>query len=225
MAVVGLKKMGKPSPVRFWQIAALQAGASILGNMQGRGARNREIRESREAMEASRSAYTQQQYDNPYADMQNPYEDLTVNRQQAQFQAQQQAQQRADILGGLRGTAGGAGVAGLAQAMAGQAALGAQQISASIGQQEAQNQKLRAQGAMQVQRLEGYGEQLKSQREQDRLETLYGMDMSRLTAANEAKQKANAAMWEGIGSAAGTLAEGASFNSATGKWDFKGSGR
>ena len=78
---------------------------------------------------------------------------------------------------------------------------------------------------MQVQRLEGYGEQLKSQREQDRLETLYGMDMSRVTAANEAKQKANAQMWEGIGSAAGTLASGASFNSATGKWDFKGSGR
>ena len=222
MAVVGLKKMGKPSPVKFWQVAAIQAGAAILGNMQGRGARNREIRQSREAMEASRAKYEKQIYRNPYADMENPYEDLTVNQQQAQFQAQQGAQSRADILEGLRGTAGGAGVAGLAQAMANQSALGAQRISASIGEQEARNQKLRAQGAMQVQRLEGYGEEMKSQREQQRIETLYGMDMSRMTAANEAKQKANAQMWEGIGSAAGTLAGGASFNSATGKWDFQG---
>ena len=205
---VGLKKMGKPSPVKFWQVAAIQAGAAILGGLIGSRARRREQRRAREAMQTSRDAYMQQEYTNPYADMENPYEDLTINQQQAQFQAQQGAQQRADILEGLRGTAGGAGVAGLAQAMAGQAALGTQRISASIGQQEARNQRLRAQGAMQVSRLEGYGEQMRSTREQQRMETLYGMDMSRLTAANQARQKSRQNMISGLGQAAGSLAGG-----------------
>ena len=150
----------------------------------------------------------QQEYVNPYANLENPYEDLTINQQQAQFQAQQGAQQRADILEGLRGTAGGAGVAGLAQAMAGQAALGTQRISASIGQQEAMNQRLRAQGAARVQQLEAGGEMMRSQREQQRIETLYGMDMSRLTAANQARQQARQNMISGLGQAAGSLAGG-----------------
>ena len=42
---------------------------------------------------------------------------------------------------GLRGAAGGSGIAGLAQALANQGQLQTQRISASIGQQEAANQK------------------------------------------------------------------------------------
>ena len=114
---VGLKKMGKPSPLKVlppmvWMGIA-QAGVSILGGMMGSKKRRREQRDANKAMQASRDAYMQQEYTNPYANMENPYEDLTVNQQQAQFQGQQQAQSRADILEGLRGTAGGAGVAGL----------------------------------------------------------------------------------------------------------------
>ena len=210
---VGLKTMGKPSPLKAplpptaWMGIA-QVGASLLGGLIGSKRRRREQARARQAQEASRQAYMQQEYTNPYANLENPYEDLTVNQQQAQFQAQQQAQQRADILGGLRGTAGGAGIAGLAQAMANQSALGAQQISASIGQQEAQNQRLRAQGAMRVEQLEASGEMMRSQREQGRLETLYGMDMSRLTAANQARQKARSQMISGIGQGLGTIAQG-----------------
>ena len=215
---VGLKKMN--SPIKWVGVGAFitgnpmaamgiaQAGASILGGLFGRKKRRREQRDARKAMEASRRAYMEQEYVNPYANLENLYEDLTVNQQQAQFQAQQQAQQRADILGSLRGTAGGAGVASLAQAMANQSALGAQRISASIGEQEARNQRLRAQGAAQVQKLERYGESLRSTREQERLETLYGMDMSRLTAANEARQQARQQVVSGIGAGLGTIAQG-----------------
>ena len=213
---VGLKKMGKPSPAKWAWLAAnpmaamgiAQAGASILGGLIGGRRRRREQRDARKAMEASRERYMQQEYTNPYANLENPYEDLTINQQQAQFQGQQQAQQRADILGGLRGTTGGAGIAGLAQAMAGQAALGTQRISASIGQQEAANQRLRAQGVMQVQRLEAAGEESVSRREQGRLETLYGMDMSRVTAANKARQQARSQAIAGVGAGLGTIAQG-----------------
>ena len=230
MAVVGLKKMGSPlkvlpvlaaaggagglgafigaNPMAAMGIA--QAGIGLLGGLIGGRRRRREQRDARKAMEASRKRYMEQEYVNPYANLENPYEDLTVNQQQAQFQSQQQAQQRADILGGLRGTAGGAGIAGLAQAMAGQAALGTQKISASIGKQEAANQRLRAKGAMQVQQYERYGEALKQGKEEERIETLYGMDMSRLTAANEARQQARQQMIGGVGQGLGTIAQGMS---------------
>jgi hypothetical protein len=227
---VGLKKMGKPSPLKVLPVVAAaggagglgafiganpmaamgiaQAGASILGGLIGSRKRRREQREARTAMEASRQAYMEQEYVNPYANLENPYEDLTVNQQQAQFQAQQGAQQRADILEGLRGTAGGAGVAGLAQAMAQQSTLQTQKISASIGKQEALNQRLRAQGAAQTQRLERYGEQIRRGKEEQRIQTLYGMDMARLTAANRARQQARQQMISGIGSGLGAIAQG-----------------
>jgi len=204
---VGLKKMRSPLklPPMAW-VGIAQVGASILGGLIGSKRRRREQREARKAMEASRKRYMEQEYTNPYANLENPYEDLTINQQQAQFQAQQGAQQRADILEGLRGTAGGAGVAGLAQAMAGQAALGAQRISASIGKQEAMNQRLRAQGAMKTQQLERYGEQIRQGKEEERIQTLYGMDMSRVTAANRARQQARSQMISGIGAGLGTMA-------------------
>ena len=95
---------------------------------------------------------------NPFAglqtDFENVYEDLTVNQQQAQFQAEQGRLQRANILQGLRGAAGASGIAGLAQTLANQGTLQAQQISASIGQQETANQRLAARGAAQVQQME-----------------------------------------------------------------------
>tara|TARA_Y100000593_G_scaffold63253_1_gene116944 strand:- start:10364 stop:11509 length:1146 start_codon:yes stop_codon:yes gene_type:complete len=85
-------------------------------------------------------------------DTQNVYEDLTVNQQQAQFQAQQGAQQRANIMQNLQGAAGGSGIAGLAQAMANQGQLATQAASASIGEQESRNQMLRAQGEENIRR-------------------------------------------------------------------------
>tara|TARA_R100001082_G_scaffold33298_2_gene17262 strand:+ start:4180 stop:5301 length:1122 start_codon:yes stop_codon:yes gene_type:complete len=95
---------------------------------------------------------------NVYAGMENPYEDLTVDMRAAEFQAQQGAQQRANILSGLRSAAGSSGVAGLAQALANQGTIQAQQISANIGQQERANQRLAAQGQMQIEQMERAGE-------------------------------------------------------------------
>jgi hypothetical protein len=211
---VGLKKMGKPSPVK-WVVPAIMAVTQLAktginiwqGSKRLKGAKE-EREKASQAEAAARARYENQQYINPYAGIENPYEDLTVNQQQAQFEAQQGAQSRADILEGLRGTAGAAGVSGLAQVMANQSALGAQRISASIGQQEAMNQRLRAQGAMQTQRMEAAGEAMVAGKEEQRIETLYGMDMSRLTAANQARQQARQQMWSGIGEGLGTIAGG-----------------
>ena len=94
---------------------------------------------------------------NPYANMENTMEDLTVNQQQAEFQAQQGQQQRANIMQNMQGAAGGSGVAALAQAMANQGQLATQRASASIGMQESSNQMAAARqaGSNQLQEREG----------------------------------------------------------------------
>ena len=137
----------------------------------------------------SRAAYEDFEFRNPYADMENVYEDLTVNTQQAEFQAQQAAQQRANIMQGMQGAAGGSGIAALAQAMANQGQLQTQQISASIGQQEARNQELMARGAERVQRMGLEGEAAVQQAESGRISTLLGMDYGALAAGNQAVQQ------------------------------------
>jgi len=99
--------------------------------------------------------------ENKYEGMENRFEDMTVDTRAAEFQAQQGGQQRANILQGLRGAAGTSGVAGLAQAMAGQGQLQAQQISAGIGQQERQNKMLSAQEGSRIDQMQrGAGMQL-----------------------------------------------------------------
>jgi len=123
--------------------------------------------------------YRAQDFKNPYAE--NVFEDLTVNQQQAQFQAQQGSQQRANIMQGLRGAAGSSGIAGLAQSLANQGQLQTQQISASIGVQEAANQRAAAQGQQQVQR----GEELLQGMNVDRQSTLLGMQFGQTTGANQ----------------------------------------
>ena len=191
-------------------------GLQAIGQIGGKRARKRARRQARQAteqqlafqreqlalLEKQKDVYRSMEFTNPYEGMQNPFaenvfEDLTVNQQQAQFLAQQGAQQRADILGSLRGAAGSSGVAGLAQSLANQQQIQAQRISASIGQQEAANQRLRAQGALQVQKGQAAvdmavrgGDAMVQQAEMARQATLLGVAYSGAAGANKAVQQA-----------------------------------
>ena len=213
---VGLYKMGKPSPFKepvtlaSWAasnpqlaVAGVSAVGSIISGIFGRKKRRREQAEAKKEMLAARKRWESLDFSNPYANMENPYEDLAVNQQQAEFLAQEGRQQRADILQTLRTTAGGAGIAGLAQALAGQGQVQSQKISSLIADQEAKNQRLRAKGASEVQRMERYGEAIKRGWEKEREETLFGMSMQRTTAANLARARAKQQMWGGLGTLTG----------------------
>ena len=149
-------------------------------------------KEQQRKLDAQKDIYRAMEFKNPYAE--NVYEDLTVNLQQAEFQAQQGAQQRANIMQGLRGAAGSSGISGLAQVLANQGQLQAQQISGSIGMQEAQNQKLAAQGAMQVQA----GEAMLQTMEMDRQATLLGISMGESAGANAAAAQAQSNLLAGM---------------------------
>ena len=143
-------------------------------------------------LDKQKAEYKAMTFENPFADMENVFEDITVNQQQAEFQQQQTMQQRANIMQNLRGAAGASGIAGLAQSLANQGALQTQRISASIGQQEARNQLAIARGASAVQTAERQGEQFVQQSEMNRQATLLGMQMGQTSGANLAMQQAQA---------------------------------
>ena len=88
----------------------------------------------------------------------NTMEDLTVNQKQFELQKQMSQQGAANAMDTFRSAAGGSGVAGMAQAIANQQAQSAQQISASIGQQESANQMASAQQESRNQVAMGQGE-------------------------------------------------------------------
>ena len=142
--------------------------------------------------------------------MENTMEDLTVNTQAAEFQAQQQAGGFANTMDKLSSSAGGSGIAALAQSMAGAQSNAAQAASADIGRQEAGNQRAERQMAGQLQQQEIQGEYASRAAEKDKVDTMFGMSQQRLGAANEARDAATASIVGGVGSMVGGAASAAS---------------
>jgi len=134
----------------------LQIASGIFGNRAAKRAAAKRNKEARRLQgKLDRLEMNRQEIINPYENVQNlsgmlsnPFADLSVATQAAEMQAEQSDQALANTLDTIRETGGGAGSA---TALA-QAALRSKQgISANIEQQEAQNQKLQAQGEQQAQ--------------------------------------------------------------------------
>ena len=229
----------KVSPAKFLGAALSVVGGIsniIGGNKAGKAAKEQQ-RIAREELDKQKAAFegldtsnlmagVTNAYSGIQTNYENVYEDLTVNQQQAQFQAQQGAQQRSDILETMRGAAGGSGIAALAQTMANQGQLATQQASASIGQQEARNQALAAQGAGAKQTAEAQALQTMAMGEQqaestrlagaaaargleyEKTQGLLSMASGELQAANEARAAAEAQKQAGISGVIGGVASG-----------------
>ncbi len=176
------------------------AGASkiIMAN-QGRKGRIAEQAAAKQEMQKNKAAYENLDTSNAYANLENKFEDMTVNTQQADFEAQQNQQNQANIMQNMQGAAGGSGIAGLAQAMANQGQMSAQKASASIGQQEAANQKLAMGEASKNQQLEAAGQQASQQMTMDKTGTLLGMSQQRKAGADAARAAAKQQAMEGVG--------------------------
>jgi hypothetical protein len=182
--------------------------ANVAGGLIGGRARRQEQRAARAQMQERMTAYENMQFTNPYANMQNTMEDLTVNTQQADFLAQQQQQGLANTMGALQGAAGGSGIAALAQAMSNQQSQKLQQSSASIGLQESQDQMAAAQQGAQIQQLEAQGEGQVQQMELGRNQTLLGMSQQRLASADAARAQATNQLLSGVAGVAGGVLGG-----------------
>lgn len=186
------------------------AGAISASNAKQEAADKEDA--ARAEMERQKQIFSNLDTSNPYANMENMMEDLTINQKQAEFQKNQQMQQQANILESMKGAAGGTGVAALAQAMANQGSLNAQQASASIGAQEAANQRLAAQQAASIQNMERQGEVYARGQRRDIAETMLGMSQAETAAHRQAGQQAQAAQQAAFaGVAEGGAALGTSY--------------
>ena len=196
-----------------WGVA-LGIGANLLGGLFGSRAADKAKRDAKEKerlarqeMDRLKDMYSNLDTSNPYLNMENTLEDLTINQQQAQFQQQQFQQSQANILDSLRGAAGGSGIAAMAQALAQQGQLAAQRSAVDIGRQESQNQLLRQQEAGRLQGLEREGEIQSRDWERDKVSTLLGMAQGDTAAARQgvaAAKQAKAQAWSGALSGIGS---------------------
>lgn len=143
--------------------AAISGGVQLIGGLFGMGAAKK--RERAAALEKARLEKkltslenSRQKIINPYDEVEdlssmasNPYDSLGVATQAAEIQIEQADISLANTLDTIRSTGASAGGA---TALA-QAALQSKKgVSASIEQQEASNEKLRAQGKQQQQQLQ-----------------------------------------------------------------------
>ena len=176
---------------------------SIASGIIGSKARRQEERLAQGEYDRYKTRLEDRDTSNPYANMENMYEDLTVNTQAADFTAQQQNQGMANTMDQFKGSAGGSGIAALAQAMAGQQSVNAQRASVDIGQQERSNLMAERGMAGQLQNQEREGELMSRQMENQKVNTLLGMSQGRLGAAKEARAQAKQAIIGGVGQLAG----------------------
>ena len=157
---------------------------------------------ARKEMQRLKNIYASVDTSNPYLNMENKMEDLTINQKQAEFEAQQFQQSQANILDTMRGAAGGSGIAAVAQALAQQGQLASQKASASIGAQESRNQTLRQQEASKIQAAQRAGEMQSRQMTMQKHGTLLGMASQEAAAYHQqrmqAEQQANDAAASGF---------------------------
>ena len=177
--------------------------------------------EQRQVLDAQKAEFKQFEFTNPFEGMENVYEDLTVSQESAKFQMEQGKQQRADLMRQLRTAAGGSGIAGLAQTLAGQGAIQARQVATDISLQERQNAMMKAQGAATVEQLERQGasaadmarrggEAMLQEAEMSRQSTLLGMEYGGMAGANQAVQSAMANQMSAMGASVAAQSAAAS---------------
>ena len=185
--------------------AAISGAGSLLGGVFGavgagkaKRVAERKERKAREEMDRMKKIYSELDTSNPYANMENTMEDLTVNKQAAEFQKEQSMQNQANIMQQMRGAAGGSGIAALAQSMAQQGSMDAQKASAGIGQQEAANQKAERTMAGSIQMKEREGDMQSRNMQFGKVSSMMGMSAGELVGAQQRQQAGQEAMMEGI---------------------------
>jgi hypothetical protein len=208
-----------PSGETTWAVAPAVAAAGIqmagqavggaikaVGSLFGGGKRRREQRAAQQELAGRMSEYESLDTSNPYKNLTNTYENLTVNTQAADFASQQSSQGAANIMGNLAAAAGGGGVAALAQSLANSQAQAAQQASVTIGQQEQRNAMLGAQGEQQRQQAVATGERQSQKMNMEKTGTMLGMAQQRKAAADQARKDATDALVGGMADMAGGVA-------------------
>ena len=176
----GESPLRKPSPLKKVPLIGnvIQAGIGLVG----RGKRKRALKRAQGAYDMQMQRFENIDTSNPYADMENVYEDATVSTQAADFAKAQSMQSQANMMDQFGQAAGGSGIASLAQVMSQQQSAQAQQAAVDIGNQEQQNQQQQMAEAGRLQDKFRTGEEMRRQMESDKLQSMItttGQDLSK----------------------------------------------
>ena len=148
-----------------------------------------EARRTKSNLSRLTNMYSNLSMSNPYLNMENAMEDLTVNQNQYQFQRQAFQQSQKNILGALRPTAGASGVASLAQSLVRQNQVSEQQMAASIAREESRNRTLALQQREGLERLEREGRRIPIDFQAQQMQTMIGMQQQEMMMNKELQQK------------------------------------
>ena len=219
------KKYIGSSPMKVLPLAAISAGAGLIGGaIDYFGNRKAKKEAERKGRIAQREAdkrlqdYKDKEFVNPYENMQNVYEDATIDQRAAEFQRDAAAQSQADTLESLQAGGGtGAGTAALATAMSRQGAQQAQAAAANIGAQERQNQQMALAEAGRLQDLNIAGQEQVRRQEEQREMDLYGLSAgianTEAGLASAAQSGMNTALGGAIADVGAGFLPGGVFNS------------
>jgi len=184
---------------------AVGIGLSIAGSAVGAISANKAKKEAerREAValeEYNRleDTYSQLDTSNPYANMENTMEDLTIDQRGFDLAMQKHAQSQGNILQDTTETAGSSGISVVAQGLAEEGKLATESAGSTIGMQEQENQGKERSMATNLQFKEREGEVYSRSQKKDIAGTLLGMSQQEVASYREQVASANEAKWKAI---------------------------
>ena len=214
----------KDSPLLIWETIIGAVAPTIIGNLfggkkkSGSSSNRQLLQQSTKRFDELFETYQQSEFqpldiealrqeniykdqenilagqENIFEDQENVFEELEVDTQATDYAREQFQQQQANIMQGLRGTAGASGVAGLAQSLSGQATKQARETQATIGQQLQQNRKMKLQEQSRLNQQERTEQARLNQMglmEQSRMNQQFLAEQSRLNQADRQLMIAN----------------------------------
>ena len=153
----------------------------------------RQLAEAQRKFEERLDAYEKSEFkplDEDALKQENVMEELEVDTQAQDYAREQFQQQQANIMAGMRGVAGGSGIAGLAQALSNQAKQQARETQVSISEQLRANRALERQEAARLKAQERAvtlaNMQGANQFEIDKMTTLIGVAGEQVKGARQA---------------------------------------
>ena len=173
------------------------AGGAFLGSLFGKRRRGsslqRQLAEAQRKFEERLDAYEESQFkplDEEALKQENVMEELEVDTQAQDYAREQFQQQQANIMAGMRGVAGGSGIAGLAQALSNQAKQQARETQISISEQLRANRAMERQETARLKAQERAvtlaNMQGANQFEIDKMTTLIGVAGEQVKGARQA---------------------------------------
>tara|TARA_Y100000401_G_C8291195_1_gene208822 strand:+ start:20 stop:790 length:771 start_codon:yes stop_codon:yes gene_type:complete len=175
--------------------ATISIATGAIKNKQAKSAQDKARRNARKAqneLDEQKDRFRRLDTSNPYLNMENVFEDLTVNTQAAEFERDQQMSTQANIMQSMRGAAGASGIAALAQSLANQGAIDAQKAQANIASQEQANKLQERQESARIQGLEREGELISRQAQAGKIQSFMGMAADEVAVNRQAEQLAMA---------------------------------